>query len=225
MRSVRYGILIALAAAVLAVGPGRVRADVITHQALIPPQPTNWNQLVSIPQFDPATGDLLFIVVRLSANFQASVLAENFSATPAFITASLSESIAVSPPVWPILAASAAIVENTQAVGPHDNIPLGGTDTAFWWLTATVVSTAQTSYEPHLDAFRGLGDVPFGVEALADFSVTSTAGKTMIQISSQAGMSLEVEYHFVPEPATLSLLLVGLALWRPARRRRLAPRA
>jgi hypothetical protein len=188
-------------------------ADTLTYQAVIPTQYTNWNQLAMVPHFDPGLGTLDFVVLRLTTTYQASILAENRAPTPGNITASLVSTVVLTPPAsLSTMSTGAGIPSITQPVAAYDGVPLTGPDTAIWNLGPTQVSAEQSFSGSTLSSFVGFGPLQFALAGTAQSWVSSDTGNVLALVTSQSDAHVDVEYHyFVPEPATIILLLCGLA--------------
>jgi hypothetical protein len=194
-------------------------------------------QLVQIPQFNPATGQLCFALVRVTASYDALIRVENMAATGSFITVSATETVNVdvpgffTPVLGDIMNADETIPATTQNVAAWDNGPpfsYAGPDTAtfsFEPVNPRVVSLASVGFNA-MDAgfpnFIGAGDLPdgFNVTGESDFIVNNNAGDYNAQATLRTSVLIEVEYHYVPEPATLSFFVGSVLMARRSRRRR-----
>lgn len=185
-------------------------------------------QVVSIPQFDPANGTLLFAVVRITANYDARIQAENLGQSAAIISAMATQTIQVTPPAFvaPLPLNDMQIIPlQSNPVGPYDGTLdfLGSSSTSFTYtpVNPREILLADVTRDP-MDAgfanFIGLGEYDFSINGLGDFTVSSNTGAVSAKANLAIGATIEVEYTYVPEPATLALLLPGLAI---IRRRRL----
>lgn len=194
-------------------------------------------QLVQIPQFNPATGQLCFALVRVTASYDALIKVENMAATGSFITVAATETVNVEVPAFfaPVLGdimnADEMVPPTTQNVAAWDNGPafsFVGPDTAtfsFQPVNPRVVPLASVQFnelDPGFPSFMGVGNLPdgFNVTGESDFSVNSNAGDYNAQATLRMSVKIEVEYHYVPEPATLSLLVGSFLIVRHSRRRR-----
>ena len=206
------GLILAVLLASSLFSTNNALGDTITYQALIAPMPTDWDQFVTVPKFDPGTGTLDFVVVRLSASYQAQILAENRAANPANLTAWLDQTVILTPPSsLAALSTIASIPPSTQPVAPYDGIPFTGPDTAIWSLGPAQLSAQQTFTGADLSPFIGAGAVSLHAVGTAQFLVTSDGGAFATQLTSQSGAQVDVEYHFtIPEPATIALLVFGV---------------
>ncbi len=203
----------------------------IVEKATVDPAGINYPApvLLSIPQFDPAKGTLVFAVVRITANFDAMLLAENLGSSSAFITGSATETIEVTPPpfIYPVpLTDMAKIPPTSEPVTASDGVDaFGGTDTATFSLTPNPKSVVlATLMFNDMDAgfgdFIGNGFLPdFEVNAFGNWAVSSNStGAVLAKANLLVGADIQVEYHYVPEPATACLVLPVLLV--ACRRRR-----
>ncbi|HKQ50042.1 MAG TPA: choice-of-anchor E domain-containing protein [Phycisphaerae bacterium] len=194
-------------------------------------------QLVQIPQFNPATGQLCFALVRVTASYDALIKVENMAATGSFITVSATETVNVdvpgffTPVLGDILNADETIPPTTKNVTAWDNGPafsFVGTDTemfSFLPENPRIVPLASVGFnamDPGFPSFTGVGNLPdgFNVTGESDFTVNSNAGDYNAQATLRMSVLIEVEYHYVPEPATISLIAGSLLMVRRSRRRR-----
>ncbi len=193
-------------------------------------------QLVQIPQFNPTLGTLCFAVVRITASYDALIKVENSTSSSPFITVNATETVSVQPPAFfaPVLnftSHSESIPPTTQMVGPWDHGPLFsfvGPDTATFTFQPTnpraalLANVAFNSLDAGFPNFTGGGNLPggFSVNGTGTYDIYSNAGSSNAQINMQVGADIEVEYHYTPEPATLSLLAGALLFVRRPRRRR-----
>jgi hypothetical protein len=194
-------------------------------------------QLVQIPQFNPATGQLCFALVRVTASYDALIKVENMAATGSFITVSATETVNVdvpgffTPVLGDIMNADEMIPPTMQNVAAWDNGPafsFVGPDTATYTFQPAnprivpLASVAFNALDPGFPNFTGVGNLPdgFNVTGESDFSVNSNAGEYNAQATMRMSVKIEVEYHYVPEPGTLSLIAGAVLMARRSRRRR-----
>lgn len=196
--------------------------------APIPTTPTDFNTIIPIAKFDPALGQLLMVTVRLNATLDASLIAENRSGAPATITGSVTNNIALTPPIGPVLNGSASTTPvGAQLVGPYDGIPFTnelpngpfGADTFRWTIVNGNVDQANNYNLPaDLAFFTGAGTLDYNVVGDSTFSLSSNTGNLAALATATAGGTITVTYDYIPEPATMGLLGMGaLALIRRRR--------
>lgn len=209
------------------------RAEFIqSFMAMVGPDPVNFvkPQLVTVPQFDPDKGILQFVVVRITAKFDAFLQVENMSETPANVTVMATETVHVTPPafVFPVtLTESEILPATTKPVGPADAMgPFLGNDTATFTFEPVnprevlLANVTLNPLDPDFGMFIGEGNLPdFSVDATGSFFASSNTGNVTSQAVLKAGAKIEVDYHFIPEPSTLTLLVLGLPLVLRRRRR------
>lgn len=204
-----------------------VHAQALTQVivAPIPTTPTDFNQIIPIAKFDPALGQLLMVTVRLNATLDASLIAENRSGAPAMITGSVTNNIALTPPIGPVLSGNASTTPvGAQLVGPYDGIPFTnelpngpfGPDTFRWTIVGGNVDQSNNYVLPaDLAFYTGVGTLDYNVLGDSTFSLSSNTGNLAALASATAGGTITVTYEYIPEPATFGLLGMGaLALLR-----------
>lgn len=181
----------------------------------INPQQTNWNELVTIPKFDPAQGTLCFVVVRMSASFEAAVIAQNLSNHTAMLTATVTDQVKITPPA-PIM-----MYDHTESItNDVRSVPAFGS--TVWSIGSTTFTKDQT-FDMGLGAFLAAapGDtLDFNASGMGSFKVGTDSGNARVKGTVLAGATIEVTYY-TPEPSSLLLLAAGLAVvTRRSRRRR-----
>lgn len=227
MRRICYKLLIATGLSLIAIPAGPVHADFqqVLPPAIVPLQLTNWNQFVTIPKFDPTLGTLTLVTVKISANFEASILAENTGPSPSNINAVATVTVtpSPSPPVLWNLGPMAGGLASAAFVTANDGtMDFTGTDTASFGTNGTLMVTRSFNNPGDLGHFTAgfIGD-NWSVNATGTgfVSVTSDSGNVHSQGQSKAGMQVDVTYHYIPEPATLTFLTLGLGVMARRRRR------
>ena len=71
-----------LALCLLWLSSDQVSAQTITYTDTIPLQPTNWDEQLSLPRFDPALGILTEIEFLLTGEVDGTAKVENLDAAP-----------------------------------------------------------------------------------------------------------------------------------------------
>ena len=195
---------------------------------VLQPRTVNFpQQLVSVQQFNPQKGTLCWAVIRITANYDALIQAENLSDSNAIISAAGSQTIYVEPPafVTPLpLSNQRTLPLSSLPVGPYDNVLdfLGPSSAVFAYndVPANVLlvnNLMRDKKDIGFANFTGLGTYDFGVAGDGQFSVASNTGAVVAKANLRIGATIEVEYHYVPEPASLALLLPALLLVRRRR--------
>ena len=178
-------------------------------------QATNWTSpLLTIPQFNSNDGTLCMVVVRLSANMEADLMVTNTGPDAASVTVTQHVSVNIQAPA-PIANFSPAPLTSMQTI----NVDPQNSQT----VTAgpSPVSSSQFFNSPSIPPlFTGAGVLNFLASANGDFTQTTNNGNANVVGTTTASAKVVVEYWVVPEPGTLSMLLIGgLALGHRRRRR------
>lgn len=224
----------ALCAASLLMSATAARADssfVLIETGTLDPITGNFPapQLVSIPQFDPMKGELKFVVIRITANFDALIEAENLGGSGAIITTMATQTINVTPPTFvaPLpISETENIPVQSNPVGPFDGTIdfMGPSSTSFTYtpLNPRAILLANIMRDP-MDVgfmdFIGGGSYDFVFDGFGDFTVSSNSGAVVAKANLTLDASIKVEYHYVPEPTSLALLAPALLFIRRRRRR------
>lgn len=227
MRRNCYKLLIVTGLSLLAIAAGPVRADFqqVLPPAIVPLQLTNWNQFITIPKFDPTLGTLTLVTVKISANFEASILVENTGPSPSNINAVATVTVTPSPSppvVWSLGPMVGGLASGAFVTANDGTLDFTGTDTASFGTSGTLMVTRSFSNPGDLGHFTAgfIGD-NWSVNATGTgfVSVTSDSGNVHSQGQSKAGMQVDVTYHYIPEPTTLAFLTLGLGVMARRRRR------
>jgi len=175
---------------------------------------TNWNQFVTIPKFDPAQGSLCLVVVRISASFQAAVIAQNLSNHPTMMTATITDKVTVQ-------SANPPINFMREEAIPNDVQTVPALGSGLWELNRPTYTEEITYSGAGLSDFIGAGEA-FSPKVSGDgsFKVGTSSGNARVKGTVLAGAEIKVTYY-TPEPGSLGLLAFGLLLVsRRSRRRR-----
>lgn len=227
MRPYRYKLLIATGLSLIAMTAAPSRADFqqVLPPAVVPLQLTNWNQFVTIPKFDPTLGTLTLVTVKISASFEASIVAENTGPSPSNINgvATVTVTPTPTPPVVWSLGPMAGGLASAAFVAPNDGtMNFTGPDTANFDTSGTLMVTRNFNNPGDLVHFTAgfIGD-NWTVNATGTgmVSVVSDSGNVHSQGQSKAGMQVDVTYHYIPEPTTLAFLTLGLGVITRRRKR------
>lgn len=235
MRStLKIPFLALLLTACLCASTSQVRADgtfVLVESAMLNPLQGSFNnEIVSIPQFDPSKGTLCFVVVRITANYDAMILAENKSPNNGgHISVMATQTLTVTPPMFvaPLPIPNSELIPFTsKPVAPFDGVAdyMGPSSATFSYTPTNprdvlLANLVREPADPGFGSFVGLGDYDFSFDGFGSSLVYSNTGGFASQVNMSMGAKVEVEYHYIPEPATFALLLPGMLLIRRRRRR------
>lgn len=178
-----------------------VFAETITHERLFPSQPTDWNDTVSIPKFDPALGELLAVKVVVQGDIAGSLRFENTdSHDECEVEAKLGANISLKRPDLSDILALTAKVEREFEVDEFDGtVDFGGrSGVTFSSLTATR-SKYRGPYIADNAIFVGDGsiDLPLHVRGL---SYISASEHSVYQFTSEAAVKVTITYHYRTAP-------------------------
>lgn len=195
-------------------------ANTVTYSVVVPPQVTDFASVVQLPQFNPALGTLQQADLSISANMVSNALIENRSNTQATFFMQVTESASVVPPFGSFITAAANSVPTTpQVAAAYDGVPYtvdpNGADTVHWTINVTNVTASRSYTAPgDLAVYTGTQNMNLTVLGDSSVSLSGTTANFVAASSSTAGGTVSITYTYVPEPASLALLLGGLAALR-----------
>lgn len=181
----------------------------------------NWTQTFAVTQFDPALGTLNSVSITVDADLSQTLMFENFNG-PGSITFSAGASTTGCAYVVKYTAGatlvSADIVNTpTYAFSAYDGVmDFGGTSGHTDVVVLSGVNSAMYVDGATLAAFSGLGTVSIDATATGRSAYSFTGGNGAVGVMTSAGADVTVVYDYepIPEPATMALLVGGLALLR-----------
>lgn len=232
-RSPNILVMTLIAMACIVTSASSVRADgtfsILESGMLMPIEGNFSNQIVSIPQFDPSNGTLCFVVIRVTANYDALVRTENTTGNSGHISVLATQTLQVTPPnfVAPVPVANSEIIPYTsKPVTAFDGVvDYAGTSSANFTYSPTnprnelLVSSIREPADFGFGSFIGNGSYNFSFDGSGSVLVYSNTGALPSSDSDLfLSAKVEVEYLYIPEPATLALFLPGLLLIRRRRR-------
>lgn len=204
--------------ATLLLAAGYASAATITVSASVPLQTTNFDQVVSVDQFDDMGGtrDLQAVTFSLEGFLVGNARLESLDAGPSLVTTTLSVTLTLSETVTnnTLVITIPTLDEVFNATAFDGTIDFGGTS----GITYDELTASQTESETYTDAatldlFTGMGTIDLNLNALAE-SFASGAGNLITQFSTSAGGNIKVTYRYddVPVTAPAHLALLGMSL-------------
>ncbi len=202
-------------------------AAVITQTASVGIQDTNYDEVITINQFDSALGTLNSVMFTLAGSVEGEIRVENTSLNSATdieavlsATLTLTDTVLNNTLVITLPAFSQTITGLTTFDG---DIDFGGTSGAtFGDLSDTDTQSATFSDASTLSTFTGMGTIDLNLNALAT-SVADGGGNLVTQFITQAGGDITVVYDYdvpsVSAPSHLALLGLGLVAFAGMRRK------
>lgn len=171
----------------------------VTHTANFPSTVTDWTQNASVPQFNPAAGQLRSVEIRASASITSAIKAESLDSEAATITATVAGTLTITAPNGREVAAAPTVNAGSFDAAPYD----GETDFAgpsghdFGSHTATDANTVTISDPSALAAYVGSGSVNFRGAVVAT-SRTTGSGNVMNVVNTVAAGEITVTYRYAP---------------------------
>jgi hypothetical protein len=215
------------------------QASVVSYTvALAPnPQPTNVNTTLSLPQFDPSLGTLTGVQITVNGSLAARAEYENtnsnhgLSASEVPMQLNLTQNLTVGLGAQTLLAMTHTTAQDDYSPGfgawlQNIDIPYPGGLTAYdgttdyagtsGFATSLWNTPGSATYSPAtIGTFVGAGTFQVSVDATAFVDLITYGGNNSARTTSLAGTSVTVAYQYTPEPATMSLLVLGgLAMLR-----------
>ncbi|MCF7958210.1 MAG: PEP-CTERM sorting domain-containing protein [Phycisphaerae bacterium] len=183
---------------------------------------TNWTDVISVPKFNPAMGDLQSVMIELTGTVTGSAGFESRDASPSEVTMELIAIITVKrpQPQGGLLVVTLPTVSETfQATAYDQFLDFGGTSgDTISNQSNTETEIATTALPADLLLFTGVGNINLPIKATGASSATGS-GNLVMFFATEASAKAVVTYTYVPEPATIALMgLSSLVLIRRKRR-------
>lgn len=161
---------------------------------------TNWNDTLTLPQFDPALGTLKTVQLAFEVRVEGDAIVENLAPSRSLVTTILAVDIGLFLPDASALVILSPSIVNSASLSPFDGtIDFGGTSGASYLGLAANDSQAfaYTKADPAFALFVGAGALDFGASALGS-SIATGSANLISQFDSSAAARLTVVYTFEP---------------------------
>ncbi|MCB9155794.1 MAG: choice-of-anchor E domain-containing protein [Caldilineaceae bacterium] len=176
--------------------PQNLYAEEITHQDEIPMHATTWTDSLSVPQFNPAVGDLLEVTISVNGVVSGSAEYENLNPNAVPITLTHAVTMSIDMPsganihLLPSRSFS-ALIPGFDGIEDY-----GGTSGDKLTLEGSEVVTFTYSDLPNLVPFIGNGnvDIPVTAKGVTDAQGPGNFAATLL--SNSSGAALTVRYRY-----------------------------
>ncbi len=198
------------------------QASTITFSDSVATQTTDFNQSVTVSQFDPSLGTLNSILFELTGNVTGSIKLESGDAKAATATGDLASEISLENLDNSPLVAVLPTVTKTQNLSKFDGAYdfAGTSGITFAGLSDTQTESKTLTTKNVFTPFIGTGNITLPVVAIAKSKATGS-GNLLALINTSAGANLKVVYDYtsndkppqkVPESPISASVLAGTAL-------------
>ena len=195
LRKVFVGIF--LLAIIAIVFPASSFADEITHTASVPLATTNWNETLSIPQYDGDPLCLQSVCIELRGHVEGLAKFESLDAASALITMNLQATLTISRPDNTPLVTVIPLATTADSVTAYDEVlDFGGTSgKTYSDLSGNAIETGCTVNPDDLALFSGTGNIllPMGATGTSN---GSGAGNLILQFNTSASVEVIVVYTY-----------------------------
>ncbi|MEM7393356.1 MAG: choice-of-anchor E domain-containing protein [Verrucomicrobiota bacterium] len=202
-----------------------VRATVITQMTNVTPMATDFTEPLTFNLFNPTSGVLTGITFRVESTLSGSINIENvdpddFNQMNYSFEATIN---LIRPMTNTVLLSTMPSFTNTVVLNLFDGIiDFGGTSGTTIPLNIGATNSLFTMNPIDLALFTGTGTIIMNLGAIGMSTVVDESGKDdpVVQIFSDGGALVTLEYLFIPEPNTLAYIGVAMAFCSFMRRRR-----
>ena len=187
-----------LALCLLWLSSDQVSAQTITYTDTIPLQPTNWDEQLSLPRFDPALGILTEIEFLLTGEVDGTAKVENLDAAPANVTAESFATVRLQRPDGTFITMATPVASRLAQLSAFDGTIdfTGGSGTIIRGINGLDISE-RTILSDTNDLFAFTGDSPITLQVnTTGASTASGAGNLGLSFSTLASAAITVTYHF-----------------------------
>jgi len=177
-------------------------AETIVHVDTVPIAPTNWNNVMEIPKFDPSLGTLTGIEFELLGMIRGDIRFESLDALPATIHVWLQAQIKLSRPDMSELVVALPVEEDEEEVSAYDGVlDFGGTSGRTYLDVPAEATVSMISPPPESDLalFTGEGVIALPIRAEGRSRATG-AGNLVARFATRASAELTVTYTYTPVP-------------------------
>ena len=168
------------------------------YQDSVPVSTTNWQEQMSVPQFDPALGTLVSVDITLSGTISGEAKAENLSPSPGMLDFMYQAEIEL------FDIGGTSLIVTTPQLNLQDNVTgydgttdFGGTSgVTHGNLSVSDSDGASAPADVPLADFIGLGTLTLDVDARGT-STVSGPGNVVSQFITNAEATLDVCYNYI----------------------------
>ncbi|MCA8979939.1 MAG: choice-of-anchor E domain-containing protein [Planctomycetes bacterium] len=168
------------------------------HQDTVPLSTTNWQQQVTVPQFDPSLGTLISVDITLSGAISGSASAENTSPSPGMLDFLYQAEIELLTGGGSLIITTPQLAIQDNVTGFDGTIDFGGTSgVTHGGLSVADSESANAPTDIALGGFIGVGNISFDVEARG-ISTAAGPGNVVSQFLTSAEATVDVCYNYAP---------------------------
>lgn len=182
----------------------------VTYAAVLPARATDWTDVVTLPRFDPALGELRVVELTVEARLTGTIALENLGEAPVSAASRLAAAVRVQRPGAPptaLVSAEPAVVR-TQPLAPYDGV-LDHAGSSGQTTAVSATATAVGAHTDPADLTLFTGTSPIGLpSAGTDTSVPPVEAGVVAELSSTVGATVTVSYTYLtdtrpPDPPTI----------------------